>query len=70
MHLEDRTRVPLYHPGKEALEALRLLHLEKKDLVDIMAGFKHLTEGMRRKNLTYCYLSERGRYGVRGQDLY
>lgn len=70
MHSEDRTRVSLYHPEKEALEALRLLHLEKKDLVDMMTGFKHLKEVMRRKNLTYCYLSERGRYGARGQELH
>lgn len=34
MHSEDGTRVSLYHPEKEALEALRLLHLEKKDLVE------------------------------------
>lgn len=60
MHSEDRTRVPLYHPGKEALEALRLLHLEKKDLVDIMAGFKHLTEGMWRKNLTLLLSFRKG----------
>lgn len=58
------------YPGKETLEALRLLHLEKKDLVDMMAGFKRLTEGMRRKNLTYFCLSERGRYGARGQELH
>ena len=70
MHSEDRTRVSLYHPEKEALEAFRLLHLEKKDLVDMMTGFKHLKEVMRRKNLTYCYLSEGGRYGARGQELH
>lgn len=36
----------------------------------MMTGFKHLKEVMWRKNLTYCYLSERGRYGARGQELH